>query len=649
MKTREFQAETKQLLDLMIHSIYTHREIFLRELISNASDALDKVKFKSLTEPELLEGSGDFEISIEIDEENNTLTISDNGIGMTSDEVIENIGTIAKSGSKQFFEKLMKNKDSKDNMELIGQFGVGFYSSFMVADKVVLTTKTAGAENAVIWESTGDGTYKIGETDKEKRGTEITLHMRDIEEDKEEKNFVDQFVIESLVKKYSDYIRYPVNMDFHTENPEEKDEDGKVTKEKEVVVENRVMNSMTPLWQKTRTEIEDEDYNNFYKQTFHAWDEPVDVIHTKGEGTIEYTALLFIPEKAPYEFYSTQYERGLKLYSKQIFIMEKCKELLPEYLGFVKGIVDSPDFSLNISREILQHNRQLRTISKKIESKVLDSLKYMLGSNREKYEKFWTEFGRAIKAGVYAEFGTNKEKLQDLLLFYSSASEKMTTLKEYVERMPETQKEIYYAAGNDRVSIERMPQMEVFRDKGVEVLYLIDKIDEFTSVTLREYDGKTLKSISLGDIDLSNEEEKKKDKEEKDKLETENKDLLKLIKDNLENRVADVHFSSRLKSSAVCLVGSNDGISLHMEQLLAEAGQNDMMSPKASKILEINPDHKIFNVLQSIFNTEPDSEKLKNYSVLLYNQALMMEGMPVDNPIEFANQISTLMIDAEKI
>ncbi len=642
METKIFQAETKELLDLMIHSIYTHKEIFLRELVSNASDAIDKIKFKSLTEPEILEKDNDFKIKIDIDKNNRTITISDNGIGMTYDDVVANIGTIAKSGTKEFFQKLAENKD--ENPDLIGQFGVGFYSAFMVAEKVTLHTKAPGEETGVIWESDGSGSYTIDKKEKDSRGTTITLHLRERED--EDEDYLNQYEIESLIKKYSDYVRYPIMMDFYTEKPEEKDEKGNVTKESEIEVETRTLNSMVPLWQKSRNEISDEEYTQFYRQSFHAWDDPIDRIHTKGEGTIEYTALLYIPEKAPFDYYSMNYERGIKLYSKQVFIMEKCKELLPEYLGFVKGLVDSPDFSLNISREILQHSRQLKVIAKNIEKKVIDSLKYMMKTDREKYVKFWNEFGRAMKAGVYADFGANKEKLQDLLLFDSSNSEKSTSLKEYVERMPEHQKEIYFAAGKDRQTVESMPQMEMFKEKGIEVLYFTDKIDEFTSTTLRDYDGKALKSIAQGDIDLGTEEEKEEKKESKKKKEQENKDLLKTLKDHLGTKISEVRLSSRLTSSPVCIVGSESGVSLNMEQILQEAAAGDMPAPKADRVLELNPEHEIFNIVQKIHTADPQSEKLKSYAELLYNQALLMEGLSIENPQDMVKRISELMVEA---
>ena len=643
MGKRQFKAETKQLLDLMINSIYTNREIFLRELISNSSDAIDKLKFRALTDPELLRKEGELVIEIEPDKENNTIVIRDNGIGMTYDEVVENIGTIARSGSKEFFAKL-KESGENSTEELIGQFGVGFYSAFMVAEKVRLRTRAAGSDSSegVEWISAGDGHYTVEKKEFEDRGTEITLFLRD---DVKDMGLTDEFQIEQLVKKYSDYIRYPVTMEVTKEIPEEKDKDGKVIREKEITVEIKTLNSMKPIWLKNKSDVKDEEYADFYRHAFHAYDEPFDVIQTKGEGTVEYNALIFLPSKAPFDFYSNQFERGMKLYSKQVFIMEKCKELVPEYLGFVKGIVDSPDFSLNISREILQQDRQLQIIAKNVEKKILQALKYTLENEREKYVKFWNEFGRAIKAGVYAGFGMNKEKLQDLLLFESSNDEQMTTLAEYVERMPENQKEIYFATGSSRNSIEKIPQMEMLREKGYEVLFFTDKIDEFTSTILLNYKEKPLKNISGSDLDLDSEEEKKEKKEKREELEEKSKNLLETIKKNLEGKVSEVRLSSRLKDSAVCLVSGSDGISLNMEQVLSEASMSDMSAPKASRILEINPAHALFGKLNLL--NENNSEKLKSYSELLYEQALVMEGIMPADPVDFASKIADLMTSAE--
>ncbi len=627
MAKKSFKAETKKLLDLMINSIYTNREIFLRELISNCSDAIDKLKFRSLTAPELIKDGGDFEIWINPDKELKTLTISDNGIGMTYDEVIENIGTIAKSGSKEFFEKLSESDDNKNAAELIGQFGVGFYSAFMVAEKVKIRTRSAEAESSdgVIWESSGDGNYTIEKAEIEKRGTEIILYLK--EDILKEIQLLDLDELEELVTRYSDFIRYPIKMNV----------------EKETVVEEKTLNSMKPIWNRERSEVTEEEYKEFYRHAFHSYDEPVDVIHTKGEGTVEYTALIFIPSQIPFNFYSSHFERGMKLYSKQVFIMDKCKELVPEYLGFIRGIVDSPDFSLNISREILQHSSQLKVISKNIEKKILGALKYMLENDREKYIKFWKEFGKAIKAGVYSDFGMNRDKLQDLLLFESSHSDELTTLDEYVKRMPEGQKEIYYAAGRDKGAVKNTPQMEAIREKGYEVLYFIDKIDEFASAVIINFKEKPLRNISAADLNFDSEEEKKEKEEKRKEKETESKSLLETLKKHLENEVKEVRLSSRLKNSAVCLVSGSDGISLNMEQVLSEAAMSNMPAPKATRILEINPDHRIFTKLNEIYTSNPESEKLKNFAQVLYNQALLMEGIAPKDPVKFASMISEFM------
>ncbi|HQO92890.1 MAG TPA: molecular chaperone HtpG [bacterium] len=627
MAKKSFKAETKKLLDLMINSIYTNREIFLRELISNCSDAIDKLKFKSLTAPELIKDGGDFEIWINPDKESKTLTISDNGIGMTYDEVIENIGTIAKSGSKEFFEKLSESDDNKNAAELIGQFGVGFYSAFMVAEKVKIRTRSAEAElsEGVIWESTGDGNYTVEKAEIEKRGTEITLYLK--EDILKEIQLLDHDELEELVTRYSDFIRYPIKMNV----------------EKETVIEEKILNSMKPIWNREKSDVTEEEYKEFYRHAFHSYDEPVDVIHTKGEGTVEYTALIFIPSQIPFNFYSSHFERGMKLYSKQVFIMDKCKELVPEYLGFIRGIVDSPDFSLNISREILQHSSQLKVISKNLEKKILGALKYMLENDREKYIKFWKEFGKAIKAGVYSDYGMNRDKLQDLLMFESSHSDELTTLDEYVKRMPEDQKEIYYAAGRDKDAVKNTPQMEAIREKGYEVLYFIDKIDEFASAVIINYKEKPLRNISAADLNFDTEEEKKKKEEKRKEKETESKSLLETLKKHLENEVKEVRLSSRLKNSAVCLVSGSDGISINMEQVLSEAAMSNMPAPKATRILEINPDHRIFTKLNEIYTSNPESEKLKNFAEVMYNQALLMEGIAPKDPVKFASMISEFM------
>ncbi len=645
-ETLAFQAETTKLLDLMIHSIYTHKEIFLRELISNASDALDKIRFMSLTDKTLLEDDGDFRVFIEVDKKDRTLTITDNGIGMTREEAVQNLGTIAKSGSKAFIEALQKKDKSSGDVNLIGQFGVGFYSAFMIAESVQVITRAPNSE-AVVWGSKGDGQFTIEAGEREKRGTTIILTVRKPEKDEEDvySEYLDDWKIESLVKKYSDYIRYPIEMDF-TKEEIPKDEEGKPIKDAkpETVIERKTMNSMVALWERSKADVSADEYNDFYRSGFHGWDEPSEVIHTKVEGIAEYTALIFIPSKAPFNFFTKEYKRGLKLYCRNVFIMENCEEILPEYLGFIKGLVDSPDFPLNISREILQHTKVLKTIGTHVEKKIIDALKTMQKENRKKYEDFFNEFGPAIKSGVYTDFGANKEKLEDLLMFPSSFNpDSMVTLAEYVERMKDKQDAIYYITGKDRASVERLPQMELIREKGYEVLYLLDRVDEFTLEALREYKKKPLKSVSRGEFDTPvNEDEKK----EHEKLQKDNESLLKALKEALGDRVADVKLSHRLKTSAVCIV-SGEGISLNMERVLEEAGQVPHMPMKAQKILELNPDHALFSVLSSEFTANGISEQIKEYAELLYDQALIMEGIPVKDPVAFANRVATLMVKAK--
>lgn len=645
-QTMQFQAETKQLLDLMVHSIYTNREIFLRELISNASDAIDKIRFQSLTNLELLEGDSEFEIRLAVDPANHTLTVSDNGIGMTYDEVIENVGTIAKSGTKAFLEKLQSQGQNQDQSELIGQFGVGFYSAFMVADQVTMVTKAPGAAKGVKWESTGDGEYSIEEIEVEKRGTTITLKLNEDyrNPEKPEENFLNQYTVQNLVKKYSNYIRYPIKMDF-TKEEKPTDEEGKEIKDAPPVisVETKTLNSMTPLWTRNKSEIKPEEYHDFYKNIFYDWNDPLEVIHTKAEGVVEYTALLYIPSHAPFDYYTRDFKPGIKLYSRNVFIMDNCQELLPEYLGFVRGLVDSADFSLNISREILQQNRQLKLIGKNLEKNVLKTLENLLEKERSKYESFWKEFGRALKAGIYMDF-QSKDKLKDLLLFHSSHTEAdgLTSLAEYVKRMPAEQSEIYYAAGKDRNAVEHLPQMEILREKGYEVLYLFDRVDEFAIESLQEYQSKRFKSISRGDLNLTGEKDQAA-KKATEELSKENESLLKAVKDHLGDKVTEVKLSNRLKSSAVCLVSSEHGISLQMEQILAEMDQKMM---RASRILELNPNHPLFGTLKKLFEAGSGSEKFKDYVDLLYGQALLIEGLGVEDPQGFADKVAGLMVAA---
>ena len=646
-ETHAFQAETKQLLDLMIHSIYTNHEIFLRELISNASDAIDKVHYESLTNHDILEGDEDYEIFLVPDKDSHTLTISDNGIGMNKDELIENIGTIAKSGTKAFLEQLKKAKEENaavDDKEMIGQFGVGFYSAFMVAEKVTIVTRKAGEQQAWRWESTADGSYTLEECEKEKRGTTITIQLgKEFYGDDAEENFTDTYKIEGLVKKYSDYVRYPIKMNFTWEETP-KDKDGKPIEGAEKVQKSevRTLNSMQPLWAKNKSEVKDEEYNEFFKQQFHEWEDPMEVFHTKAEGTVEYTALLAIPAKAPFNLYHTDYEPGLQLYSRHVFIMDKCKDLLPNYLGFMKGLVDSPDLSLNISRELLQQSRELKTIGRALEKNILKTLGKKLKNQREWYEKFWNEYGKSLKIGIYNsiyEGSDTVDKLKDLILFMSSKDEKLVTLKEYVERMPESQKKIYYATAKDKETIEHLPQLETLKDKGYEVLYLLDPVDEFCVETIREYEGKSFQSISRGDLDLDDAESQEV-KKETEEIQKDNGDLLKDIKDVLGDKVAEVKVSARLKSSAVCLVADANGPSLSMEQTF-QGMDNPMF--KAKRILEINPHHQLFQHLQQLHEGGKDSQEFKDYCGLLYSQALLMEGMLPDNPVELANKLAQLM------
>ena len=633
-ETHQFQAETKKLLDLMIHSIYTNREIFLRELISNASDAIDKVHFEGLTNKDLLEGDDQYEIFLVPDADSHTLTISDNGLGMNKDDLMENLGTIAKSGTKAFLEKLQQAKEGGDTgKDLIGQFGVGFYSAFMVSEKITVVSRKAGEKQAYKWESTADGSYTIEECEKEKRGTSITLTLLpEFYGDKAEENFTDTYKLQSLVKKYSDYVRYPIKMNFVVEE-QPKDADGKPIEGAGTIKRNevRTLNSMQPLWAKNKSEIKPEEYDEFYQNLFHDWERPMEVMHNKVEGTIEYTSLLFFPEHAPYNLYHSDYEPGLQLYSRHVFIMDKCKDLLPEYLRFVKGLVDSPDFSLNISRELLQQSRELKLIGKNLEKSILRQLNTMLKKDREKYEKFWAQYGKSLKIGIYgsAYTGTDTvDKLKDLLLFTTSKEDKLITLKEYVEHMPENQKKIYYATGKDRAAIDSLPQMELLRDKGIEVLYFLDNVDEFAVEVMREYDGKPFHSISRGDLGLDDVESQEVKKETENITKT-NEDLIKDIKETLGDKVADVKISSRLKSSAVCLVADEQGPSFAMEQVFAETN-NPMF--KAKRILEINPKHDLFARLQKVHEQGKESTAFKDYCSLLYAQALLIEGHDARRP-----------------
>ena len=606
MKKEEkiFKAETKELLNLMIHSIYTNKEIFLRELISNANDAIDKLKFKSLTDTDILKGDDKFKINISVDKENRTLTITDNGIGMTYEEVDDNIGTIAKSGSKLFKEQLEEAK--KGDIDIIGQFGVGFYSGFIVADKIILETKSPYSENGVKWISSGDGNYEIEEISKQDRGTKIILHLKDGDEYNE---FLEDWKIKELVKKYSNYIRY------------------------EIYFGDEVINSTKPIWKKDKKELKDEDYNEFYKATFHDWNDPLLHINLKVQGNIEYNALLFIPKKLPFDYYTKNFKRGLQLYTKNVFIMEKCEDLIPEYFNFISGLVDCDSLSLNISREILQQNAELQVISKNLEKKIISELKKILKNDREKYIEFWKEFGRSIKAGVQDMFGMNKGKLQDLLIFVSSYDDKYTTLKEYVDRMGDN-KEILYVPAESIDAVKSLPKMEKLKEQGREVLILTDKIDEFTLMAMRDYSGKEFKSINSSDFKFSDDKEKE---EEVKKIADENKELIEKAKEFLKDKVSEVELSNNIGNSASSLL-SKGGLSLEMEKTLSEMTNNND-APKAKKILAINPEHALFNKLKNSVNTE-DFNKLLD---VLYNQALLLEGFNIENPAEFIKNLNSLI------
>ncbi len=627
-ETKEFKAESKRLLDMMINSIYTHKEIFLREIISNASDAIDKLYFKSLTDTSVGMNKSDFEIKLAADKEKRTLTISDNGIGMTEDELENNLGTIANSGSFAF----KKDNELGDDVDIIGQFGVGFYSTFMVAKEVTVITKAYGSDKAYKWQSNGVDGYTIEETEKpDGVGTTITLTMKDDTDDDKYSEYLDQYQLQSLVKKYSDYIRFPIKMEVEKTHYEDADKEPTVTHEVET------LNSMTPVWKKNKNELTDEDYNNFYMEKFMDYEPPITHIHSKNEGVATYDALLYIPARAPFDYYSKDYEKGLQLYSSGVMIMEKCADLLPDWFSFVKGVVDSEDLSLNISRELLQHDRQLKIIAKNLEKSIKNELTKMLKNDREKYEKFYDVFGLQFKFGIYQSYGAANETLKDLLMFKSSFEGKNVTLAEYVSRMKEDQKEIYYACGESAERIEKLPQIEKFKDKGLEVLYLTADVDEFAVKVMMNYDGKAFKSISDADLDLDTEEEKEAAK----KLDEENKDMFEFMQKALDGKVKTVRLSSKLKSHPVCL--SSDGaITIEMEKVLNAMPQNEGNKVKAEKALEINPDHPIFAKLKDLFAS--DKDKLTDYTKLLYSQALLIEGMSVEDPVEFANLVCGLMV-----
>ncbi|WP_332830427.1 molecular chaperone HtpG [Clostridium perfringens] len=622
MEKREFKAESKRLLDIVINSIYTNREIFLRELISNASDAIDKVYYKTLGDSSLTFNKDDYYIKIKPNKEERILTISDKGIGMTEKELDENLGVIAKSGSLQF----KKENEIKDGFDIIGQFGVGFYSGFLVADKITVITKAFGADKAYKWESDGVDGYTISEAEKDSFGTDIILHLKANDEDENYDEFLEEYKLKSLIKKYSDFIRYPIKLDVTKSRVKEGTEN-----EQEEYVEEEIVNSMVPLWRRNKNELTDDDYNNFYVEKRFGFDKPLRHMHISVDGMISYNSILYIPENIPYDYYTKEYEKGLELYSNGVLIMEKCSELLPDYFGFVKGIVDSQDLSLNISREMLQHDRQLSRIAKNIKTKIKNELESMMKNDRESYEKFYKSFGRQLKYGVYDDFGMNKDELKDLLMFYSSKEKKMVSLAEYVERMAEDQKYIYYAVGESNERIEKMPQTEMVLDKGYEILYFTEDVDEFAIKMLMNYKEKEFKSVSSGDLGIESEEENKKENEE-------NKGIFEAMKEALGEKISEVKASSRLKNYPVCL-SSEGEVSIEMEKILSAMPNNQGV--KAQKVLEVNTNHEVFNSLKDAL--EKDKDKFNLYTKLLYNQALLVEGLSIEDPVDFTNDICKLM------
>ena len=627
MAKKEFKSESKRLLDLMINSIYTHKEIFLRELISNASDAIDKLCFIALTDDKLNMSREDFKIFIKPDKENRTLTITDNGIGMDKDDLENNLGTIASSGSYKFKQEM---GEKQDDIDIIGQFGVGFYSAFMVAKKITVVTKKYGCDTAYKWESDGADGYEITETERDEIGTTIVLEIKDNTDEENYDEFLEQYRIQGLIKKYSDYIRYPIMMDMtHSRVKEETKDSDKP--EYEDYTETETLNSMLPIWQRAKKDVKQEEYDNFYREKFMAMEKPLRTIVTSVEGVVTYKALLFIPSQAPYDYYTKEYKKGLQLYSSGVLIMDNCEELLPEHFRFVKGIVDSADLSLNISREMLQHDRHLITIAQNIEKKIKNELTSMLANDRENYEKFFNAFGRQLKYGVASDYGMHKEELQDLLMYYSSTEKKLVTLSEYVDRMKEDQKFIYFAVGENISSIDNLPQTELLRSKGYEILYCTEEIDEFSLQTLMQYKDKKFCSATNDDLGIENDENKE---EEKD-----SSAILTFVKETLGDKVSKVVASKKLVSHPVCLTAKG-GISFEMEKYFNAVQPDSGM--KAQRVLELNMNHSAVKAMESAVQT--DIEKAKKYAELLYNQALLIAGLPIENPGEYADLVCSLMV-----
>ena len=629
---KQFKAESKRLLDLMINSIYTHKEIFLRELISNASDAIDKLYYQALTDGQTGLNRDDFAIRVIPDKENRTLTITDNGCGMTKEELESNLGTIAKSGSLNFKQNMEQAKDQKD-VEIIGQFGVGFYSAFMVAEHVTVTSKAYGSEEAWKWQSSGTEGYTVESCEKAERGTEIVLQLKPDTDDEKYSEYLDQYRLKGLVQKYSDYIRYPIRMDLEKSRLKEGSKD-----EYETYTELETLNSMVPLWRKNKNEITEKEYNEFYQNKFGDYEDPAKTIHMYVEGASNFHALLYIPRHAPFNFYTKDYEKGLQLYSNGVLIMDRCADLLPDYFSFVRGLVDSQDLSLNISREMLQHDRQLKLIAERLEKKIRSELETMLKNKREDYEKFFGNFGLQLKYGIYQDYGMHKDVLQDLLLFYSSSEKKLVTLKEYTDRMKEDQKYIYYACGDTVGHVDKLPQADAVRERGYEILYMTDPVDEFAISVLMKYGEKEFKSISADDLGLETEEEK----QEAAKKVEENKDMLSFLKDSLGDKVSSVILSQKLKTHPVC-ISTNGAISMEMEKVLNSMPNAEKDKVKAQRVLEINANHPIFQKLCDLYRD--DQDKLKTYASLLYTQALLIEGASIEDPVEFSNQICGLMTE----
>ncbi|GIO98585.1 chaperone protein HtpG [Paenibacillus lautus] len=625
MAKKQFKAESKRLLEMMINSIYTQREIFLRELISNASDAIDKIYYKALTDDNLTFNKEDYYVKITADKANRTLTITDTGIGMTKEDLENNLGIIAKSGSLAF----KSENEAKDGHNIIGQFGVGFYSAFMVADVVTVTSRALGSDEAYKWESEGADGYTITPAEKDSVGTEIVLKIKENTEDDQYDEYLEEYRLRAIIKKYSDFIRYPIKMDVKTQRPSDAAEN-----EFEEVQEEQTINSMVPIWRKNKSELTDADYENFYNEKRYGFDKPLKHIHVKADGAVVYNAILFIPENTPFDYYTKEYEKGLELYSNGVLIMDKCGDLLPDYFSFVKGMVDSEDLSLNISREMLQHDRQLTLIAKNIKSKVKSALQGMMKDERDNYEKFFASFGRGLKFGVYNDYGMNKEDLQDLLLFTSSKEKMLVSLDEYVSRMPEDQKYIYYASGDSIDRIEKLPQTEMVLDKGYEILYFTDDVDEFAIKMLMKYKEKEFKSVSSGDLGIDSEA----DKQENEAEESDNKELFEAMGSFLAGKVKSVKASKRLKSHPVCLSTEGD-VSIEMEKILKAMPNGQDI--QADKVLEINTNHEVYKSLKAL---QADQDKLKLYTNLLYNQALLIEGLPIADPVEFTNDICKIMV-----